>query len=245
MTRNTQSQINESPGQRCFTLVELLVAMAVLVILMSVLFQFTGAARRAWLGTSSNTRIYENSRIAMELLARDIKNAVASDTLGEEIPFYIYNHDPVSMPEIITIVSPTDIDTTSQESRLCEVTYAHSTNGTNEYTLQRQAIGDNNAQWDFFGNTGSGWQNTPATRDYQEVIRGVDDVTITCHQADGSAFATGALPYEANQLPAFVEISLTLFDENLMRLKDTLSLGVWQEQKRKTLRTFTRIVFLP
>jgi len=189
-----------------FTLVEMVVAMAVLVILMLLLFRFLAGAQQAWSLSKANTRVYENARVALELIRRELLTAVASNESGRQIPFQAGNP--------CTFISATNISSTSSgpDCKLTEVRYHQSSD-----TLYREAT-------DFGGTSAD-----------EEVVNGVDSFSMACFDSSGSLF-TGS----SNELPAFVQVSITLFDEALM----DLPAEVQAARKPETMRTFTKIIFL-
>lgn len=206
-----------------FTLIEITVAMGILVLLMLMLFQFLAGAQNAWSLSQSNTRIYENARIGMELLQRELKTAVASNRAGRKIPFAVTNNG-----ELEAMVTATNLST--QNSKLCEVSYELSDN-----VLYRTGIEEGSPNWDFYGDTGNAWTNLTGSSGLP-VIRGVENFSVTCYNASGNLLT----PNIYTTLPAFVQISLTLFDEDLMDMPD----NVRDAKKEQTMRTFTKTVFL-
>ena len=222
-----------------FTLIELLVAMAVLAVLMLMLFQFFGAAQEVWSQSSTNTRIYENARIAMELVERDLQTSVASNATDRQIPFFAGDSDTSTV-----MVSATDLRSSDAESKLCEVRYYFDSDAN---TLYRESVCDQDAEWDFYGkhsgnvadsnsNGIDDWgDNANATP--QEIIKGVNAFQITFPTLSGT-------PKTVNTLPPFAQISLTVFDEKLMELKDELG-NAWQNRVSETERSFSKTVFFP
>ena len=57
-----------------FTLVELIVAMAVFSILLLLMLQFFSGAQRIWHGMEKRNEIYANARIAMDLITTHLQN---------------------------------------------------------------------------------------------------------------------------------------------------------------------------
>jgi len=57
-----------------FTLVEMMVAMAVLVIMMSFLFQFVIGAQRIWSSSSGTADTYDQASILLTYMQKDIAN---------------------------------------------------------------------------------------------------------------------------------------------------------------------------
>ena len=208
------------------------VAMAVLVILMLLLFQFLAGSQRAWRLSQRNTRIYENARVALELVQREMKMAVASSESGQEIPFYA--GDPC------VFVAATDLSSSSAVSRLAEVTYYLDGN-----SLYRRAIEFGESDCDFYGQTAAddtwaGVSPVPASTDGEQVIRGVEEFEIDCFNYDAGNNPVLIPAGTINQLPDFVQVSVTLFDEKLL----DMPAEVLSANKDQTLRTFTKIIFL-
>ena len=71
-----------------FTLVELMVAMAILVIMMGFLFQFVISAQRLWSASSQNASLFEQSQIVLSTFEADLQNAIVHDDSGPSIPYY-------------------------------------------------------------------------------------------------------------------------------------------------------------
>ena len=215
-----------------FTVIELLAAMAVFVVLMGVLFQFIGGAQDVWPRSKSNATIYENARVAMDLIARDLQGAVASDFPGQEIPFY-YDSDN-DQP---TMVSATNLTIGGSRAKLSEVTYT--TNSDNELVREVACdIGSAN-EWDFYGKPSNWYSNdrTQTSCDTAVVIDGVRSASITCY-ADYGEMPSAGTTTNTTVLPNYARISLTLVDPNL--LED----DVPQSEIDKSKRTFTKTVYI-
>ncbi|MBR0460220.1 MAG: hypothetical protein IJJ26_13370 [Victivallales bacterium] len=73
-----------------YTLVEVMVAMAVLVMMMGFLFQFTIGAQRIWSASSRSTAIFDTAQIIFQTFEQDLRNAVVSDEPQRAIPFYMH-----------------------------------------------------------------------------------------------------------------------------------------------------------
>lgn len=76
-----------------FTLVELIVAMAVFSILLLLMLQFFSGAQRIWNGMEKRNEIYANARIIMDLMTVHLQNIYYTNS---GVPFYIDNTDPDS-----------------------------------------------------------------------------------------------------------------------------------------------------
>jgi len=71
MTSNRRSL--KMTSKKRFTLLELLVAMAVFAVMMTVLMQFFGSAQKVSKRTGDKIKNYEDARIALEMISRDLK----------------------------------------------------------------------------------------------------------------------------------------------------------------------------
>ncbi len=230
---NTKQKTKKQERDRqCFTLVELLAAMAIFVILMAVMFEFLGGAQQVWSLSKSNAKIYENARVAMDLISRDIQSAVTSDFPGQEIPFY-YDKDQ-RQP---TMVSATNLTISGSRAKLAEVTYE--TNSDNQ--LVREVACDNGSSptyWDFYGDTASptpAWVNNDPSAtscDTALIVDGVKSASIICYRDGAEIPASPDTETNTTVLPNYAEISLTLFDPD-----------VPEQNRDKTQRTFTRTVY--
>ncbi|MBT3377760.1 MAG: prepilin-type N-terminal cleavage/methylation domain-containing protein [Lentisphaerae bacterium] len=230
----------------CFTLVELLAAMAVLTIMMGFLFKFLQTAQQAWSLSDSNARIYQNAQIAFDLLGHDLRCAIASDTEDAEIPFWTSGtHDAAdsAKQDVICFVAAVEARNDDAESRMVEVKYSHHTDEGGDpdqsYWLRRSLTSDRagdpaaaDPKWDFYGVTsGTVWANSAQNRHH--IIDGVEEFEIqTLPSANGTR----------NTLPSAVRIKLTLIDPEAT--KANVPTPVRDKIKARSRRTFVKIVFL-
>lgn len=78
---------------RQYTLVELLVAMAILVIMMGFLFQFVIGAQRIWHASEKTNYQFDYSQVVFDVMEQDLKAMQFSTYPGETMPFYM-KRDP-------------------------------------------------------------------------------------------------------------------------------------------------------
>ena len=69
---------------RVFTLVEIMVTMAILVVMMGFLFQFVLGAQRIWSATTKDTEMFEQAQIIFNVMEADLKNMICE--VPEENP---------------------------------------------------------------------------------------------------------------------------------------------------------------
>lgn len=71
-----------------FTLVELMVAMAVLIIMMGFLFQFVLGAQRVWSASEEKNDIFQTANIVLNVVETDLHNMQFSTEPGKTLPLY-------------------------------------------------------------------------------------------------------------------------------------------------------------
>jgi type II secretion system protein J len=157
--------------RRCraaFTLIELVVAMAIFSILMMILINIFTSAQKAWSTASARNEMTENARIAMDIMSRDIQSIYYENG---KIPFWHKEKSADAgaaggieyINELLAFVSATSTpQTNGDDSRLFEVCYqlyyaedfTTGANPANAGWLQRSVTGDGgsvpNLKWNFY-----------------------------------------------------------------------------------------------
>lgn len=111
-------------ARRRFSLLELIAAMAVFSIIVLVLLNLFTSAQKLWLNSACQTEMFENARIAMDLMARDIQTIMYNDSTDDPAhSIYPFWHEA---PDRINIISATDSHSSSDVTNICEVKYARS-----------------------------------------------------------------------------------------------------------------------
>jgi type II secretory pathway pseudopilin PulG len=104
-----------------FTLIELMAAMGVFAIIMFIVMSFFSAANKAWANCRERSEVFENARIAMDLISRDIQCMYYE---YEKIPFYHYpGTSAANDNEALFFISATSIRPISV-SKICEIAYS-------------------------------------------------------------------------------------------------------------------------
>ncbi|MFA6293676.1 MAG: hypothetical protein WC637_17950 [Victivallales bacterium] len=112
-----------------FTLIELMAAMGVFAIIMLVMLTFFSSAQKAWTNCINRGQIYENARIAMDLIARDLQCAYYEK---DKVPFWhkgYTNYRAVALAyaaydqEALCFVSATNVAPDGCKSKICEIKY--------------------------------------------------------------------------------------------------------------------------
>ncbi|HBC85409.1 MAG TPA: hypothetical protein DCZ94_00490 [Lentisphaeria bacterium] len=112
---------------RFFTLIELIAAMGVFTVIMLILLTFFDGAQRAWTNCINRSQIYENARVAMDLIARDLQCAYYE---VDKVPFWNKGYtnyggtSAVYDQQMLAFVSVTSIPPNDNcDSKICEVKY--------------------------------------------------------------------------------------------------------------------------
>ena len=84
--------------KHAFTLVEIMVTMAILVVMMSFLFQYVIGAQRIFTSSNRQAVLFDDAQIVLGLMENDLQNMVVSNEPGREIPMF-YNKGPYTDDE--------------------------------------------------------------------------------------------------------------------------------------------------
>jgi len=217
---------------RCFTLVELMAAIAILVLLMYMLFRFISSAQTAWSLTNSSTEVYEKARIAFDLITRDLQAAVArsDDVPGRHIRF------KQNAADELTFVSCTQ-PTRGSLSDFCEVGYHLDT-----YTFERALVDSPTCGWNIYEtNPSEGTVNDQTG--FQKVIGGVLSMGFVCYDDSMNTATWSGMNYETS-LPFAVQVTMRLMDDQSFKTWQTVSGAARTDVENRAARSFTKMVFL-
>jgi prepilin-type N-terminal cleavage/methylation domain-containing protein len=223
-------------GKRGFTLVELLAAMAVFMIIMTVLLSFLASAQRVWTGCINRNRLYADARTAMNLMARDLQCAFYEN---EQTPFW--NDTASANPKRICFITATPNKPSDADSRLIEAQYMY--DSTN-YKIQVSYTGDNSSDWNFYGSNAStafgSSGSSPDGETFQDLIPYVIDFDITCFDNKMNILDSSSTT-EKYEFPYAVKIELTLLDAaNFTKWRASGN----DDLRDNNIRTFTRMIII-
>jgi hypothetical protein len=199
-------------GGFLFSLLEMTVAFAVFLILIIIILRFFSTAFTATSKTTSQSMVFENARIAMDIITRDLNSIYYRN---EATPFWHWK--PYTKPalwgayrnELLAFISASSLSPNDDcVSSLCEVKYQlyYSTNKTksNNGWLRRSITGDRistnaNDKWNFYYNLNAGYgtdirseeaaaftANSSSSEDYQKVIPYVTELSFICYDREGN-----------------------------------------------------------
>lgn len=112
-----------------FTLLEMIVSLAVFVIILGIVMHFYSTAFKASESSHSKSMVFENARIALDLMAKDIQTIYYQ---YDKTPFWNWeNPNPKTDPnvwdsysnELLAFVSATSLPPNDEASKLCEIKY--------------------------------------------------------------------------------------------------------------------------
>lgn len=203
-----------------FTLIELVVSMSIFAIMMLVMINIFSSAQKAWSAAAARTEMFENARIALDIMAGDFQNAYYQNGVT---PFWHWEPTDITDPgttgawgeqakEGIAFISSTKVkqDCYTHFTRLYEIKYnvPYSTDPHLAGWLRRSVTGDQEPgnKWNFLNNftVGKGTAAGPppnggltaddtSSAEYKKLIPNVVEFNIECYRQDG----TPLLPFQA------------------------------------------------
>ena len=217
-----------------FTLIELIAAMAVFSVIMLVMMKFFGSAQKAWTGSAAKSQIFENAKLAMDMMSRDLQSAVYSQNLT---PFANYSGE-----DRIAFISATSMRQNDQSLPTSEVQYK-----LDDGFLYRSVVGNKND--DGSDNTDYNYTDWPTPNltifddvHWHKVIPYVTKLEFKTYKMNGSSLQLiGKSDTDFTNFPRVIVISMSLIDKN--------SYLKWKESGRDDIktaneRTFTKMIFL-
>ena len=247
-----------------FTLVEIMIAMAVLVIMMGFLFQFINSAQKLWSSSTRTSSVFETAQIVFDVIETDLKNAQFSSEPGKEIPFYVRTLATADVPNentkmvgkycgMFSNFSSTGTSDTEKVGTYPVLFFFNATDkkiyrcaiDQDKYTLADGTEVTGISNWYLFG---SGF-----TQDFfaafvdncfdsnidtiDELAAGVEDIEIEPLFPAGETLNSFGF---ATVRPEAVKITLTLYDSEADKLESAAKTVRIEETKR----VFSKIVYM-
>ncbi|OGV74249.1 MAG: hypothetical protein A3K19_14145 [Lentisphaerae bacterium RIFOXYB12_FULL_65_16] len=218
-----------APRRYAFTLLEMLVAMAVLAVVMLILFRFFANVQDAWSVSMNTTELYENARVALDIVTRDLQATVAkaNDIPGQHIRFHQDSDDKLWF---VTSGDPSD----AAKASLIEVGYRMSDN-----QFERAFVDDTNANWNIYGERDDAHDQDG----YLRVVGGVLSESFVCYDSSLTPYTPNNAGNET-MLPSMVSVTLKLIDSKSYELWKRLPLAQRPELENKVSRTFRKTIYL-
>jgi len=220
-----------------FTVVELVVTVAVLIIMMGILVRFVTQAQLAWNQSRTNVRMYEGARLFFDVIGRDLQSMVTSDDPGQQI-YYSANNGELPDDWFLAFVTASGIGSkTTDPARLMEVGYSFANNEITR-TMTRSGVmsgGGNGyfADWDFLNVPAGTWAPAGSNHDSSVVISGVRSVLVQVWSDSPLTIVANA---SDTKTPSRVTVTLSFFDPKMEPLPTA--------KQNESLRTITKTIFI-
>ncbi len=216
---------------RPFTLIELITAMAVFVVLMGVMMKFFQEAQQAWSLSSQRAMVYDNARVAMDLITRDLQAAYYKKDVT---PFW---H---STTDVLGFISATPMPQVDSTSPFHEVQYK-----LEDDWLKRSVTGNQSGNFDYHTNFDTAFSTR---EDFVEIVPYVTDLKFTCYNNKVVNPTIPQADIDLTNFPFIVMVELTLLDKNSWEKWKAFLAGSANDAanalKENQERTFTKMIFM-
>ncbi|NMA42136.1 MAG: prepilin-type N-terminal cleavage/methylation domain-containing protein [Oligosphaeraceae bacterium] len=240
---------NKDKRARHYTLIELMIAMAILVIMMGFLFQFVNSAQRLWSASSGTEDSFDRAHLCFDYLERDFIGAIMQDeesNPGKGIGFIMDTNEyeaTAASPNFIFLlglVSQVDsnnaTDTTGGSAAFPIIYFlkkiTNPVNSSVSFSLYRLIIdstmaglapfgfyGDSTA---FYSQVNSSMASLPADNS-RLLCENIASIKLGVHPSSMSS---------GSKLPELVKINLNLFDTGV------------KDSSQPNTRTFSKVIML-
>ncbi len=237
-----------------FSLLELLVAMAVLSVLIVLMLNIVDSATKLWKQTENDVEAYREARAALGIMSRDLQYATVC-TNTNWIRFNIASGAATTNygDNVFFLTAlPANAQATGSKSDICEVGYFLSLDRTPASTnrtlnLYRYFKSSDQTYTNLKNSSVFGGIVTGATGE-EILARNIVGMSITPVSTNATGqWSTGYTPSTIAPLPQIVEISLTAINQDLA--KKLQSSADWSNTNsllmKQATQTFTTRVFLP
>ena len=218
-----------------FTLIELVVAMAVFSVIMLVMMSLFGSVQKVWTTSIGRSSLYDNARLAMDLVSRDLQSAYYAKDIT---PFAV---DKTADNGAIAFISATDIPQNDKRtSPYSEVKYKIDSGWLKRsVTSNKDDSGNANTNWDYSDPAKfSTAFNT--SEPFHKVVPYLTSLSFATYKLDGSDCPN-------DQFPAIVKVQMSFLGKNSYAKWKALSdagASNANEYKENHEHTFTKIIFL-
>ncbi len=259
--------------KHAFTLVEIMVTMAILVVMMSFLFQYVIGAQRIFTSSNRQAVLFDDAQIVLGLMENDLQNMVVSNEPGREIPmFYDKGKYPPSTGNTYHILM---MVTSGESSKLSDseegtlvgyylIIYCYCEEDEKLYRVaidNKTALGETNLKpWNFFGLDFIG---NATTSEKQAIIAKYASGMVTKMTSDyelmDAVSSFKIIPLNSDDFdstshfakvrPDAIKIELTLYDaekiaDRLSGLTDSAEdKKVAKKLKEENSRLFSKVIF--
>jgi len=206
---------------RPYTLIEVLAAVAVLVLMMSFLFQFTSGAQRIWSASNTQTTITDNADNIFALLKDDLMQMQVDSEIGLS-----YNVSGSSNIHFFTLSTREEATTGTKVGSLLYVEYQ--LNDQKLYRFEKSADDTNNP---IFSSSDNNTASPSVTISYDEahlIAEGVESFKLTPQSG-----------VDAWELPGFIRVDIKLDNPNKKTDEDGNSV-----EKFSVAKSYSQVFFI-
>jgi len=228
--------MRQSPRRhRTFTLVEVLVAMAVLSVMLTFLFMIIRSTQQVWEHQRSRIEVQRNASLFFDLVRRDLQSLRASTS-----PEIMWTTDVPSPSFAFACVSASGIGTTdSNDVNLIEVAYQLDPSGSDPGIYRWMSTDvDSGAEWDCIGTDTATWTASNSWSDSDLVVSGVHAFEMTAYNRDDEEIEVDSPRALFLRPPAYVEVTAELIDPGHADLAEDNPLRL------RSLRRFTKRIYI-
>lgn len=261
---------NRTAKKRAFTLVEIMVTMAILVVMMSFLFQYVIGAQRIFTSSNRQAVLFDDAQIVLGLMENDLQNMVVSNEPGREIPMFYhkgtYSGKKYHILMVVTSGESSKLSSSNEETLVGYylVVYCYSEEDEKLYRVaidNKDALGETNLKpWNFFGLDFIG---DATTSEKQAIIAKYASGMVTKMTSDyeimDAVSAFRIIPLNSDDFdssshfakvrPDAIKLELTLYDaekiaERLSGLTDSDGdKKIAKKLKEENSRLFSKVIF--
>ena len=232
-----------------FTVVELVVTVAVLIIMMGILVRFVSQAQFAWNQSRTNVRMYEGARLFFDVIGRDLQSMVTSDDPGQQINYSVANGE-LPPDWFLAFVTASGIGSkTTDPAKLMEIGYSFANNEITR-TMTRSGVHTTNpslgtgyfSDWDFLNASAGDWAKGGGNTESSVIISGVRNFSVQAFLPTGLEPPAALFSVvddaadDTTKTPTRVTVTLSFFDPKMEPLPTA--------KQNKSLRTITKTIFI-
>jgi len=236
--------------------------------MMIILLNFFEVTQQAWVDSANRSMIYENARVAFDLIERDLQSAYYEEDYTPfwhkaaiaDIAWGSYRNESLAFISTTNAPPHGSCDSKYYEVKY-QLYYAASHFDTNDGWLQRSVTGDQieeggaNTKWNYYGNftvdysdVGKAFTgNNDSSDAYDNIIPYVTELTFGCLKRDGTVITPDSTGNVTTEFPYSIVISITLMDRYSFKKWQELDTGGAPNAtifKKDHSTTFRRTVLL-
>ncbi len=238
--------LNLRIGKPAFTLLELLVAMAVLSLLVVVLMGMVDSATKLWRANENRVESYREARAALNLIAGDLKVALSSKNTNYFSTNIASEFGASTTDGAIFFLAALPQSSQDQGSSLgdvCQVGYYLKYGKSGLGSAQQNTYGlyrffrESNATFTNLLNNSGLFLNS--TTNVELLARNIPSFTLNYFSVDTNGIITPWLQTTNSPVPSFVEVQITAYNNDAA--KKLLDPIAWKDTNSTTFRQNTRV----